>query len=473
MLTYVQAIVDWKQQGLVSASDVALWDYLTTLFRYTGFPLPNTAAALGAQGFIGVCDDATMPAAGCQLVAAAKTSGILIYKGALGGRFLVTGAPTPCSPIRDATNLQAWGQCVEVSIDPKPGMSFAFQKDPIARPNGGAVVQTCVAEGSPHFLFEPDPVTEQKPGKLSQLSGGSTRVSVRPAAPEVFSITPDDVLEGKGCTFAHVAQGASQGSGLLARFASNALAVFAPKVAYAGHGGLGTLPGFAEATSVFGPIDPYVFQGTFTGDVVGQQPGTPDRNRGSWSVVTLNPGDIVVRASLGDINSQLAVLNQQGGASSSKPGIQLVAQVATQSGQSSFATAGVYRVRWRSLVASSKPFGADMNVLDGTGRILATFTYANGTAAGSGPVLFNGAPVANLTWAQNVSARYEITVDLDKRTVGFGLQGEAPRVSGASYLNGAAADLARAGWQFRSQNAQTIGTDDFEILRLPDPAVNP
>lgn len=470
MLDYVAAILGWRDQGLVTGTNTALWSYLTLLFQYTGYTLPNTEAALGAQGFIGICDEATMPAEGCRLIAVAKTSGILVYKGALekgtlGRRFLVTGAPASCTTIGLATNLQPWGQCVEVSIDPKPGLSFVFAADPVARPNGGAVVQTCVAENAPAFLYDPDGAPEGKPGKMSQLSGGSARVSVRPPAPELFTITADDALAGKGCTYAQVVQREPGDGGALTRLARGALALFTPREAYAGHGGLGTLPAFVDATSRFGPIDPYLFQGTFTTDVVGQPPSSPDRGRGSWYIATLTPGDVLVQASLGDIASQLVVINQAGGNAVSKPGIQLVARVATQAGQPSFATTGVYRVRLRALVASSKPFGAPFIVRDSQGREIARFTYDNGSSAKSGPVLYNGVPVA--TWQQNISQRFEITVDLDHRVTSFGFQGATPLVSGAPFV-APAGDLAQAGWEITGRDGQIIGMDDAEIVALPD-----
>ncbi len=473
MLDYVAQILAWRAQGLTlggasDGSNPALWDYLTTLFRYAGFSLPNAGTALGPQGFIGVCDDATMPAEGCTLVAAAKTSGMRILKGALGGRFLVTGAPASCAPLGAATNLQPWGQCLEVSIDPKVGPSFRYVADPVARPNGGAIVQTCLAEGAPNFLAAASGEPNGKNGKLGQLSAGSERVSVRPPAPPVFRITEEDELAGRGCSFAQVvARDRRPDAGLWSRLASAALDALTPRLAYATHGGLGGMPGFTAQTSRFGPVDPFVFQATFTGDVVGQPPATPDRGRGSWTIETLNPGDVTVRASLADIASPLVVVNQQGGAAPSKPGIQLLGALATQAGQPSVAQAGVYRVRWRAVVATPKAFDANFNLLDAQGNVLASFTYANGNAAQGGPVLFNGAPTG-LAWAQNVSAAYEITLDLDRRQVSFGLQGAAPVASGLGYAYPAAEGFAQFGWQIKSQNAQTIGTDDVEVVRVPD-----
>lgn len=476
MLDYVTAILTWRAQGLVAGTQTdggnpALWTYLTRLFNYTGYTLPNSALALTKAGFIGVCDDT----ADCALVSTLQTSGIKIYRGALGGRrVLITGAPASCSAASALTNLKLWGQCVEISADPKDSASFRLSAPSDPTRTSPAVVQTCIAEdihdlALVRYLYDTTGQGGVKPGRLGKLSGGATRVGVQPVEAPFFVAN---------CDWAQsVAAGPSAPTGALGsvtRVASRALegvaALFAPQVANAAHGGLGTLPGGTSSLSLFGPIDPFVFQATFTNDPVGQTPVVDDRGRGRWFAATVNPGDITVQPGLGDITSNLVVLNQQGGASSNKSGIQLLAVLASQTGQPSTATDGVYRIRWSSLIASSKPFGANFNVLDSQGRVLAQFTYANGTAAKTGPVQFNG--ISAGTWTQFASQPYEITVDLDRRVVSFGLQGATPLVSNVPYLNAAGADLARVGWQFLSQNAQTIGMDDVEIVRLPD-AVRP
>jgi hypothetical protein len=492
VLNYVAAILEWRRQGLVlgtqpDGGNVALWGYLTRLFNYAGYALPNSAAALTKAGFIGLCDDTV----DCELYSEQKNTGLAIYRGALAGtRVLVTGAPASCAPAAGQTNLKVWGQCVEVSVDPKktPGdLGYTFAAPADASRPAPALVQTCFAEAVHHdplvkYLYTP--TGEGKPGKLAQLSGGSTRVSVRPAASPLPFFTAN-CDQAQAVDVAGLGTGEPSGfRGALTRLASSSpvralsgvLSALGPKVAYAGHGGLGTLPGLIEATSLFGPVDPFVFQSTFTNDPLGtlKDSSTDDRGRGTWSVVTLNPGEVQVQSALGDPIQKFVVLNQQGGAAENKPGIQLMAQVAAQNGQTSFGSAGVYRIRWRSLVASSKAFGATFNVLDSQERAVASFAYANGTAAGSGPILFNGVPTG-ATWSQNGWAQYEITVDLDQKRVSFGVLGADPHtgplVSGAAFANAAAANLAKAGWQFRSQNVQTIATDDFEILRLPDAVV--
>jgi hypothetical protein len=296
-------------------------------------------------------------------------------------------------------------------------------------------------------------------------------VSVQPPVAPFFAANCD-----KAQTFASAASAPTGSFGAVTRVASGALAsvaeFFGPRVAEAAHGGLGTLPGGTNSLSLFGPIDPFLFQATFTNDVLGQQPGSPDRGRGSWLALTVNPGDIVVRASLGDIGSKLVVINQQGGVAPNKDGIQLLARVATQDAtQPQFATTGTYRIRWRSLVATPKAFDANFNVLDSgsPSQVLARFTYANSAAAQGGPILFNGTPTG-ATWTQNEPQTFEITVNLDDKLVSFGLQGAAPLVSSQPFA-GPAIDLAKVGWQIKSQNAQTIGMDDVEIVRMPDAIV--
>jgi hypothetical protein len=425
---------------------------------------------------VGVCDDT----ADCALISKLSTSGIKLFKGATGGRrVLVYGAPASCGPASALTNLKLWGQCVDISADPKDGESFPLSSPTDRSLAAPAVVQTCIAEEIHHdplaeYLYTA-PVGGSKPGRLGKLSDGTSRVSVQPPVAPFFAANCD-----KAQTFAAAASVPTGSFGAVTRVASGALAsvaeFFGPRVAEAAHGGLGTLPGGTNSLSLFGPIDPFVFQATFTGDAVGQRPIEDDRGRSKWAVVTLNPGEVLVQASLGDIASKLVVMNQQGGAASSKPGIQLIAPVAQQKDQPAYASAGVYRIRWRSLVATPKAFEANFVVLDSEQRILAQFTYANSSAAQGGPILFNGAPTG-LTWVQNASQTFEITIDLDPKPdakrVSFGVQGQAPVIEGVPYLNPNAVNLASAGWQIKSQNAQTIGMDDLEIVRVPDSAAAP
>lgn len=481
MLNYAAAVVDWHKNGLTLGTQLdggnpALWAYLVRVFRYVGYTLPpESAGALTKAGFIGVCDDSK----DCLLKSDLLTSGIALWRGSLGGkRVLVSGAPASCGPASANTNLEVWGQCVDISADPKDGPTFPLSRPTDSTTRAPALVQTCVAEDVHHnplveYLYDTTGRSGAKPGRLAKLSGGDTRVSVQPAEPQFFEAN---------CNWAQTVAAAPSAPtgpfGSVTRVASRALAgvaeMFAPRVADAAHGGLGTLPGGTNSLSLFGPIDPFLFQATFTGDVLGQLPGSPDRGRGSWLPFTVNPGDIVVRASLGDIGSNLVVINQQGGVAPNKDGIQLLARVATKDAtRPRFATTGTYRIRWRSLVATPKAFDANFNVLDSgsPSQLLARFTYANSAAAQGGPILFNGNPTG-ATWTQNVSQAFEITVNLDDRRVSFGLQGSAPLVSLQPFA-GPGIDLAKVGWQIKSQNAQTIGMDDVEIVRVPDSAAAP
>jgi hypothetical protein len=483
MLDYVAKILSWrgavdaKGQPLITGQNPALWGYLTLLFKYTGYSLPNTEGALGDQGFVGICDDSRTEPKDCLLVSKLKTSGVLIYdgaleKGVLGNRFLVTGAPASCSAIGTRTNLKPYGQCVEVSVDPKPGKLESFEFAPVIGRPAPAVVQTCVAENAPEYLYHDHDAPGGKQGKLGQYSAGATQVFVRPPAPELFAVTPDDALAGKGCTFATtVVQGGPWQDNGIVRLARNALSFFAPREAFAGHGGLGTLPGYASATSRFGPIDPYVFYANFEQDVIGARPDEPldGSLRGAWQITPPPPGTVSVQRSLGDISDQLAVINQAGGNKADL--ITLIAKInpSTTPGKP-YPFDGTYSVGLDVVVASPRafisPFVVRSSVGTGTKEI-ARFELRDGQNSQSGPITFTagGQTVTAGTWKQNTSQRIEFFVNFEAGEVSL-RAGAQPETVKQRF---AAADLGQAGWEIGGQDGQIIGVNNLYIAKLAPP----
>lgn len=461
-LDYVAAILAWRQTGAVIGSDANLWTYLTRLFAFDGYALPNTAASLGPQGFVGLCDPA-----GCALVAPAKTSGVKINPGALATRVLVTGEPASCTPALQGTSLQLFPQCLRIEAAPIATQSLELGP-------AGAIVQLCMVEGSPSFLYTPSATTGIKPGRIWRQAPRTGRVEIRPPAQPFFAADCDPAIVASAARARGRLESLLDGHPLLARLAHAATDAFTPRSLYAGHGGLGTLPGSSTLLSLFGPLDPFLFQATFSADVIGQPPAVPDRGRGSWTVVPTAYGSVTVQPSFADIPSKVAVLRQSAPIPFTASPIQLVAQMASQPGQVPFPTFGTYRIRWRSVVGSSRVFDAPLLVLDSRGRVLARFDYRVGPQSGSGSIRFDGQDVA--TWTQNVSQLFQITVDLTNRTASFGIVGPTgvltPLVQDAPFPDatvspGTPFDLARLAWQLRGMGAQVIGIDDIEVVGVP------
>jgi hypothetical protein len=312
------------------------------------------------------------------------------------------------------------------------------------------------------------------PARMAQKSAGDARVKVRDVAAKIF----DPVLACNGVTsIAQRDEPAGRVDRLLA-LAASAVSWLAPRDLYAGHGGLGTLPSFLEeGTSLFGPADQYVFYADFEEDVVGQRPVAPSDGalRGTWSFSTLNPGDITVQSSLGNIASQLVVINQGGGNAATKPGINLLANVTAKTGTTqAYPVEGTYSVGLRVVVASPRVFTSPFILRSSNGDELARFELRDAANALTGPILFNGTSVG--TWTQNVSLGLEFVVNLDTRKVGFAVDGTTKAthdfVTALPVVTPPAVapkhNLAQAGWEITGRDGQIIGMDDLKLGRLVD-----
>lgn len=489
MLDFVQQIVGWQNADLANevtpvtgyavrlpAADGPTWDYLTRLFKYHKYSLPNTRLALGRQGFIRVCDD-NASSDDCIAAAPAKTGGIRIYDGALGGRYLVTGAPASCATVSTISNLKTWAQCLEISVDPKEGSTFDFLTSP------GAVVQTCIRSqvANAEYLwtgaYTGSGPALGKVGRLAEVPTGATRAALLALAPAEEQPIPTSETDCDAATSEGQLASLHRGSGLFGRALAGLGALFMPKVAYAGHGGLGTLPGFTDGLSLFGPVDPFLFQATFEAQTAGAPltSGTlGDRDRGFWSISTDDPSAVTVQTGIGTQYTwpnKLLVINQAGGASGRKTGVRALAIPAQQTAQPQYAIHGLYRIRWTAIIGSNKAFDATYVVQDATGRRFATLVFGNGTSAGSGPLTFNGVQVA--TWTQLTPVRYEILLDLDNDKVRFGIVQADGSTTYLTTLQNTPSpkgvELAAFGWVITGVDAQIIGTDEMEVVRLPDP----
>jgi hypothetical protein len=391
-----------------------------------------------------------------------------------------------------------------VSVDPKSGDSFKLSPAPgFTSP---AIVQTCLSDQAlalaKYLTAETvnlGDATTTRP-RLAQRSGAQTSVKLTRRPASTFFTADCHAAE----TYAtapvpHVAPlERLLASPTLLAVGRAAEWLLLPRTANAGHGGLGSIGGFVEEEfSKFGPSDPFVFQASFDNpyaalnvvrqaDEPGKQPLDDDLGRATWTIGFQQPGYVLVRAApfAGFPAGTNAVeINQGGGASSSKQGLDMLANLAFFQGDDvrvdERANAGKYRIRWTSAIASPRaggtgaPFVA-LGIVNGKAAELARFAYDNGPNAQSGTISFNGVTVPGLSWQQNTIQRFELLIDLSAglsylRTVDLATNQSA--TTDASPKNfGTGAVLTQAGWRLGRQDNQIIGMDGFEIVRLPDTA---
>jgi hypothetical protein len=393
-----------------------------------------------------------------------------------------------------------------VSVDPKSGDSFKLSPAPgFTSP---AIVQTCLSDNAlalaKYLTAETVDLGDAKTTRprLAQRSGAQTSVKLTRRPASTF-FTPD-------CHAAdtYAAVPVPQATPLERLLASPTLRtvgraaewLLLPRTANAGHGGLGSIGGFVEDEfSKFGPADPYVFQASFDNpyvalnvsrqaDAPGKQPLDDDLGRAAWTIGFQQPGYVLVRAApfAGFVAApnNVVEINQGGGASSSKQGLDMLANLAFFQGSDvqvdERANAGKYRIRWTSSIASPRAGGTGaafvaLGIVKGTAAELARFAYVNGPNAQSGTISFNGATVPGLGWQQNTPQRFELLIDLYAglaylRTVDLTTD-ESAATNALPVSFGQGAVLTQAGWRLGRQDNQVIGMDGFEIVRLPDASV--
>jgi hypothetical protein len=237
-----------------------------------------------------------------------------------------------------------------------------------------------------------------------------------------------------------------------------------PEPLYAVHGGLGGLGG---GLSPFGAIDREVFKATFTNDVAGSKPGTPET--GTWTVDSAKaPGTIVIANSLGQQNSRLVVLNQSGGNCATCFGLLLQGTLETAGTADSI---GVYDAEFDALQAQSNMKEAVFVLRDNLGRDIARVTYA--VRNNRNVILYNdykNHPGLELgLWPQNVPRHFKIRVDLDANTttVWFNNATDAA-LSGAAFVDTRANNFSTISADFKGIDSGTMGWDNIVVTRLSD-----
>ena len=281
-----------------------------------------------------------------------------------------------------------------------------------------------------------------------------------PANPAVLEIPPKaDVGDFLDCGGAAVIPVPGPGIGFfddglrtLRRFASHATALFTPNVAYAGHGGLGSL---STSFSPWGAVDPCSrqnvcvagFRATFGNETVGSPPTMPEV--GTWTQDS-PAGRIVVREAVGDLTAQPVELTQFDGLTGS---LRLIGNVAGTPPAS-----GTWDASWRSVAADPGVFFAPVVIRDSQGLIVAGLEYRP-----EGQFTYNNLPVP-IRWTPGVSQQFTIRIDLATKTTRLLMNGTL--VEGAQnvpFYQPTAANIARIGFELGGTFAQRFGWDDISI----------
>ncbi len=413
------------------------WDHTATFVGEPAYLLaPSVLDANGAVGVFG--------AAGGDLLNSVSTAGIRVNPNAVSNSYVFSIAPlADCSTLSSRTNLDLFPLCFDLHVNPLT--TFA--------PPDFVDIELCPVEGTPAAILGRGHLAHPKIDELALTP-------TPPGGNNIFGFSCSNAL-----TDANILA-PSGVFGALRQLAQRTMQWLRPTAAYAIHGGLS---GKSCCLSPYGTADPDIFLSTFTADVVGLPPGPPEK--GTWTVQSASPGSVLVQASLGDVNSNLAVINQQGGNCTNCGGLNFIGTVHGAPPEN-----GTYLVRWRSLVSSPNvnyvPF--ILRAADTTLE-LARLDYRSGGPAQTGPLTFNGTSlVAGLpagTWARNISQLFEITVDLvsTPHTVSLSINGVP--VSGAQavpFVNPAATNIKTLSIRIVGNDVQTIGWENIEIRRLVD-----
>jgi hypothetical protein len=407
-------------------------------------------------------------ALGCTGVAFWSTSAPL--------RFLVTGYDVPCNAdfADGAATPASVGYCVDINVDPKQDYSYKFAT------GKSATVDICAKNTGPApliFTQATDPYTGalQRQGKLGQRSRLSETafktLSYRPATAGILSPAGDCSPTKTG--YFDPTRG-------LGRFAEGVLALLLPKPAFATHGGLGTMPGFADELSIFGPIDGYAFNGDLDGpgDIVGQYPdttGNPQLRLGTWRFTGPNPSVVSVQRddSPTDLYNKFVQINQAGGNSGRVVTFGAYLGDAPVAGPSVKDPTPTWRARWRAKVISTRAQGAAFVLRSGDAAAtneIARLTFTDSVRSQSGPITFaSPAPVETKSgsWAQNVWQSFEVTLKWSSATevtVTFGFFGDEKPLS----YRLSRSNLQRLHWELEGRDGQTLGLDEVQLERVAD-----
>ena len=440
MLDYIQWTIDNRlvnrKAGATDAMLLTHWNTVFPYAGYTGADQPSTVptSIFTADGAAKVIDWNV----GGEITAANAALTEFVQDSAGDQRdhlFVIYPIDANCL----SGNLHQFGPCFQFSAFPHVAPKFS-PKVKVGICEVHSITDSITAHIASPALGHTDPltrVTETVPSHYPTFCG------------DVASVPAGSWNSGFG--------------GVVKRLAWLAKKAVTPEALYAVHGGLGGLGG---GLSPFGAVDREVFHATFTSDVVGQAPGTPES--GTWFQTVTSPGTITVQNSLGQLSSKLVVLNQGGGNCAKCGGLLLQGTLETEGPA---ANIGIYEVEFDALQAQSNMKEAVFVLRDSQGRDLARVTYAvrnnqnlilyNDTKGNPGTVLGN--------WVQYVPAHFRIQVDLDNAntTIWFNNASTAA-VAGAGFVVANANNFATISADFRGIDSGTMGWDEIKVTRLAD-----
>ncbi|MGH7561209.1 MAG: hypothetical protein ACRENB_09315 [Gemmatimonadales bacterium] len=438
--TYIQLTIDKFYTGNLIVVPPSLESFLVAHWDLTASFVGEPAYALsplvlGTSGGVKVIGPG-----GGDLVNGNQTAGQRVNPNAVSASHLFSIAPlSDCSAIANNTNLDLHPLCFDFDVNPVT--SFQGPKY--------VIISVCAVEGTDGAII----------GRGLLANNHNNQVELAPKVVDPLGLVCSNAL---GNANLPPARGFF---GVLNRLAGTLVDWLAPERLFAGHSGTSGRPITDE--SAWGLADPFIFRATFSTETVGQPLPSPlvlsTPQKGTWTVVSVDPGSVMVEAGLGDIASNLAVINQQGGNCANCGGLTFTGTV-----KNAPPGEGVYVARWRSVISSPNvgyvPFILRANGGAEVGRV----EYQRGQSAQTGPITFNGQALAGQSWARNVSQLFEVEVNLVTQTTTLRINGVTV-AQNVAFVNALATTLATIAIEIFGNDVQTIGWDDVEIFRLPEP----
>jgi hypothetical protein len=196
-----------------------------------------------------------------------------------------------------------------------------------------------------------------------------------------------------------------------------------------------------------------IFSADFDLDIVGEAPDTtlPGDPVGDRLTLGERSGSSRVRESVGDLMNQPVEMSQINGVGS----MDLVGTVAGAP-----PTSGLWSVSWKSLLQPGGIFFIPVVVRDDTGLIVASMSYRPGLLS-----FGSGTASIGVSYTTGVAQDFAFLIDLDLKTVNLYVDGVL-YVEDANFYQSSASNIARFGFEFGGQTAQTLAADDMLIMRL-------
>lgn len=443
MLDYIQWTIDNRLVNRKSgATDALLLTHWNTVFPYSGYSGANQPSTVptsifGAEGAAEVIKWDV----GGEITAAnaALTQYIQDSNGDQRDHLFVI---YPISANCLSGNIQQFGPCFQISAFPHlPTGTLFSPKNKI----GICVINSLSDEITNH-------ISAPALGHLDPLTRVTETIGTH------YPTCDNDVASAPAGSW-------NRGFGeAVKRLAWMAKKAVTPEPLYAVHGGLGGLGG---GLSPFGAVDREVFKATFSNDVAGSKPGTPET--GTWTVDSAKaPGTIVVQDSLGQQKSKLVVLNQSGGNCGTCFGLLLQGTLETAGAADSI---GIYEAEFVALQAQSNMKEANFVLRDNGGRDIAKVTFA--VRNNVNLILYddvkNGTVRQLGNWVRYVPYQFRIQVDLDTNTtiVWFNNSSTAA-FTGVPFMNSSADNFSTISADFKGIDSGTMGWDNIKVTRLPD-----